>query len=406
MQLNPNFAKLQTSYLFRDIAQKTAAFRAENPAADIISLGIGDVTRPLPAAVIDALHSAADDMSDARSFQGYPPAFGCDFLLEEIRKHDFQSRGVDLDTDEIFVNDGAKSDTANIGDLFGTDNVVAVCDPVYPVYVDANVMSGRGGEFLGKRWTKFVYLTCTPENNFLPDLPAEHADILCLCFPNNPTGAAIDKAGLTRFVDWANEHGSIILYDAAYEAYITDDKPHSIYEIPGAKTCAIEFRSFSKTAGFTGVRCGYTVVPKALTRDGTSLNAMWARRQSTKFNGVSYITQRAAAAVYSPDGAAQCRETIAYYLDNARIIFDGLSAAGLDCWGAENSPYVWFRAPGSLTSWELFDAMLREANVVGTPGSGFGPAGEGFFRLTAFNTLENTRTAVARLQALFGQQAY
>ncbi|MDR1806241.1 MAG: LL-diaminopimelate aminotransferase [Clostridium sp.] len=402
MQLNQSFAKLQTSYLFRDIAQKTAAFRAANPSADVISLGIGDVTRPLPAACIAALHSAAEDMANAATFEGYPPAFGYDFLLTAIQRQDFAARGVELGLDEIFVNDGAKSDTANIGDLFGTDNTVAVCDPVYPVYVDANVMGGRGGDFDGKRWTKFVYLTCTPENGFLPELPAEHADVLCLCFPNNPTGAAIDRAGLKRFVDWANEHGSIILYDAAYEAYITDDKPHSIYEIPGAKTCAIEFRSFSKTAGFTGVRCGYTVVPKELVRGGQSLNAMWARRQSTKFNGVSYITQRAAEAVYSPEGAAQCRETIAYYLGNARVIFDALSSVGIACWGAENSPYVWFRAPGGMTSWQLFDELLNKAQVVGTPGSGFGPAGEGFFRLTAFNTAEKTAQAVERLKKLFG----
>ncbi|MDR1409958.1 MAG: LL-diaminopimelate aminotransferase [Oscillospiraceae bacterium] len=401
MQLNTNFAKLQTSYLFRDVAQKTAAFRVENPFADIISLGIGDVTRPLPPAVIAALRSAADDMSDARTFQGYPPAFGYDFLLEAIREKDFHSRGVELDADEIFVNDGAKSDTANIGDLFGTDNIVAVCDPVYPVYVDANVMFGRGGELIGNHWTHFVYLTGTPENGFLPNPPTEHADIVCLCFPNNPTGASIDRTGLARFVGWANEHNSIILYDAAYEAYITDDKPHSIYEIPGAKTCAIEFRSFSKTAGFTGVRCGYTVVPKALVRGGQSLNAMWARRQSTKFNGVSYVTQKAATAVYSPEGAAQCRETIAYYLNNARVIFDGLTSAGLACWGAKNSPYVWFRAPSGMTSWELFDTMLRQAQVVGTPGSGFGPAGEGFFRLTAFNTAEKTIEAITRLKSLF-----
>ncbi|MDR0884500.1 MAG: LL-diaminopimelate aminotransferase [Oscillospiraceae bacterium] len=401
MQINHNFGKLQTSYLFRDIASKTAAYRADHPAADIISLGIGDVTRPLPAAVVSALHSAVDDMSCAETFQGYPPAFGYDFLLEAIRDGDFRSRGVEIETDEIFVNDGAKSDTANIGDLFGTDNVVAVCDPVYPVYVDANVMSGRGGRFVGDHWTRFVYLTCTPESDFLPALPSEHADILCLCFPNNPTGAAIDKAGLQQFVDWANEHDAVILFDAAYEAFITDDKPHSIYECDGAKTCAIEFRSFSKTAGFTGVRCGYTVVPKELVRDGASLNAMWARRQSTKFNGVPYITQRAAAAVYSPEGAAQCRETIAYYLNNARVIFDALTASGLKCWGAENSPYVWFQAPSGLTSWQLFDTLLHEAQVVGTPGSGFGPAGEGFFRLTAFNTLEKTQTAVARVQKLF-----
>ncbi|MCL2022983.1 MAG: LL-diaminopimelate aminotransferase [Oscillospiraceae bacterium] len=401
MQINANFAKLQASYLFRDIAQKTAAFRAANPQADVISLGIGDVTRPLPPAVIKAMESSVAEMAESDTFRGYPSAFGEDFLLDAILKNDFTDRGIDIDKDEIFVNDGAKSDTANIGDLFGTDNIVGVCDPVYPVYVDANVMGGRGGEFAGNRWTKIVYLTCTAENDFLPKLPDEHVDILCLCFPNNPTGAAIDRADLQKFVDWAIEHGSVILYDAAYEAYITDGKPRSIYEIDGAKTCAIEFRSFSKTAGFTGVRCGYTVVPKALQRDGASLNAMWGRRQSTKFNGVSYVTQRAAQAVYSPEGKAQCQATIDYYLDNARTIFDALSGVGLSCWGAVNSPYVWFKAPDGQSSWELFDTLLNDAQVVGTPGSGFGPAGEGFFRLTAFNTAEKTAEAVGRLRKVF-----
>lgn len=400
MKLNQNFQKLESSYLFTRIGQKVRAYEAANPDKPVIRLGIGDVTRPLPPAVIAAMHRATDDMADAKTFRGYPPEYGQPFLVDKINQFDFAARGVTLSEDEIFVSDGAKSDSGNIGDIFDADNIVAVCDPIYPVYVDTNVMGGRAGELMENgRWSKFVYLPCTRENDFLPELPKEHADLIYLCFPNNPTGTAIDRAGLEKWVNWANEHGSIILYDAAYEAFITEDLPHSIYEISGAKTCAIEFRSFSKTAGFTGMRCGYTVVPKELQVDGVSVNALWARRQGTKFNGVSYVTQRAAEAVYSEAGRAQVRATIAAYLENAALIKDGLTQAGFACWGGVNSPYVWFAAPEGLTSWELFDRLLEQAQVVGTPGSGFGPAGEGYFRLTAFNTLENTKEAIARVQA-------
>jgi len=402
MKINENFLKLQNSYLFSTIGQKVRDYKAANPQADIIRLGIGDVTRALPEAVIEAMHKAVDDMADEKSFYGYPPEYGHDFLLEKIKKFDFENRGVTLDIDEIFVSDGAKSDTGNIGDIFGTDNIVAICDPVYPVYIDTNVMGGRAGELLGSgRWSGIVYLPCTAEKNFLPELPKNHVDLIYLCFPNNPTGMGISKAELQKWVDYANEQGSIILYDAAYEAYITEDLPHSIYELDGAKTCAIEFRSFSKTAGFTGVRCAYTMVPKELTVNGVSVNKLWARRQATKFNGVSYVTQRAAEAVYSPEGRGQVQATIDFYLKNAKVITNGLREAGFKTWGGVNSPYIWLKVPEALSSWDFFDLLLNKVQVVGTPGSGFGPAGEGFFRLTAFNTAERTVEAVARIKEEF-----
>lgn len=403
MKINENFLKLQSSYLFSAIAKKVAAYQDAHPEANIIRLGIGDVTRPLPPAVIDAMHKAVDEMAKAESFHGYPPEYGQDFLLEKIRKYDFAAYGVELDADEIFVSDGAKSDTGNIGDIFDVDNVVAVCDPIYPVYVDTNIMAGRSGALTeGGRWSKFVYLPCKAENQFLPELPGEHADLIYLCFPNNPTGMAIDFDGLKQWVDYANREGSIILYDAAYEAYITQEGlPHSIYQIEGAKTCAIEFRSYSKTAGFTGVRCAYTVVPKALRVNGVSLNHLWARRQATKFNGVSYVTQRAAEAIYSEEGRRQVRRVISYYQKNARVIAEGLQAAGFKTWGGINSPYIWLKAPDGLTSWDFFDQLLEKAQVVGTPGSGFGPAGEGFFRLTAFCDAARTMEAIERITNVF-----
>lgn len=403
MKMNENFLKLQSSYLFSTIAKKVAAYQDAHPEADIIRLGIGDVTRPLPPAVIDAMHKAVDEMAKVESFHGYPPEYGQDFLLEKIRKYDFAAYGVELDADEIFVSDGAKSDTGNIGDIFDVDNVVAVCDPIYPVYIDTNIMAGRSGDLMSNgRWSKFVYLPCTADNHFLPELPMEHADLIYLCFPNNPTGMAIDFDGLKQWVDYANREGSVILYDAAYEAYITQEGiPHSIFQIAGAKTCAIEFRSFSKTAGFTGVRCAYTVIPKELKRNGVSLNSLWARRQATKFNGVSYITQRAAEAVYSEEGRREVREVIRYYQKNARVIAEGLRAAGFSTWGGVNSPYIWLKTPDGLSSWDFFDQLLEKAQVVGTPGSGFGPAGEGFFRLTAFGDAKRTVEAIERIANVF-----
>ena len=403
MKINQNFLKLQSSYLFSTIAKKVNEYKAANPDADVIRLGIGDVTRPLPDAVIGAMHAAVDEMADEKTFRGYPPEYGQDFILEAIRKNDFESRGVDIKTSEIFLSDGAKSDTGNIGDIFDVDNIVAVCDPIYPVYVDTNVMAGRSGDLTDSgRWSNFVYLPCLEENSFLPSLPETHADIIYLCFPNNPTGMGITFDELKKWVDYANKEGSVILYDAAYEAYIKDENmPHSIFEIEGARTCAIEFRSFSKTAGFTGVRCGFTVIPEELEVGGVKLNSLWARRQATKFNGVSYITQRAAEAVYSEEGKKQVQATIDYYLNNAKVIKNGLEAAGFTTYGGENSPYVWLKTPDGMTSWNFFDMLLNKVQVVGTPGSGFGPAGEGYFRLTAFGSAENTVRAIERIQKEF-----
>lgn len=403
MKINENYLKLKSSYLFSTIAKKVKAYEAENPGKEIIRLGIGDVTRPLAPEVIKAMYGAVDEMADEKTFQGYPPEYGQKFLLDAINDYDFKRLGVEIENDEIFVSDGAKSDTGNIGDIFSVDNVVALCDPIYPVYVDTNVMAGRSGDALdGGKFSKFVYLTCLEENNFLPSLPEEKVDLIYLCFPNNPTGMAITKNELQKWVDYANENDAVILYDAAYESFITEDNiPHSIFECENAKTCAIEFRSFSKTAGFTGVRCGYTVVPKQLERDGVSLNSLWARRQATKFNGVSYITQKAAAAVYSPEGRKQVEDTIKFYLNNAKVIKDGLDKAGFTTYGGVNSPYVWLKTPNGMTSWEFFDYLLEEVQVVGTPGSGFGPAGEGFFRLTAFGSAENTKKAIERITNRF-----
>ena len=389
MTLNPNFQNLKKSYLFANIGKKVREYQAANPAADIIRLGIGDVTQPLPPAAIDAMHKAVDDMARAETFVGYPTDYGLHFLEDAIQA-DYARLGVSLELSEIFISDGAKSDTGNIGDIFSTENIVAVCDPVYPVYVDTNIMAGR----------RMTMLTCSADNGFAPPLPGEHADLVYLCNPNNPTGTAMNAAQLQTWVDWANEHNAVLLYDGAYEAFITEDIPRSIYEIPGAKACAIEFRSFSKTAGFTGVRCAYTIIPQGL-KSG-EVNALWNRRQATKFNGVSIITQRGAAATLGDEGRAQVGEIISYYLNNARVIREGLLAAGFQVWGGVNSPYVWFEAKNNLGSWELFDLLLNECQVVGTPGSGFGAAGEGYFRLTGFGTAERTLEAVARIQKRFG----
>lgn len=397
LKINSNYLKLAESYLFVNIANKVAAFEKEHPEMPIIRLGIGDVTRPLPKAVIESIQKAAQEMGSASTFRGYGPECGYDFLRKAIAENDFASRGVSIDIDEIFVSDGAKSDTGNIGDIFDIDNVVAVCDPVYTVYVETNVMAGRGGEAVDGKFSKILYMPCTKENNFLPQIPQEHADIIYLCFPNNPSGASIDCAGLKKWVDYALQNGSVILFDAAYEAFITEDLPHSIYEIEGAKKCAIEFRSFSKTAGFTGTRCAFTVVPKELVFGGVSLNKLWNRRQSTKMNGVSYMIQRGAEAVYSEEGKKEVRENIAYYLNNAKIIREGLQNAGFEVYGGINSPYIWLKTPEGYTSWQFFDMLLEKTGVVGTPGSGFGKNGEGYFRLTSFNTKENTQRAVERI---------
>lgn len=394
MKINSNFLKLESSYLFSTVARKQREYQAAHPDKEVIRLSIGDVTKPLVPAVIEAMHKAVDEMADEATFRGYPPEYGYDFILEAIQKNDYEARGVDIEKDEIFLSDGAKSDCGNIGDIFSTDNKVAICDPVYPVYLDSNVMSGR---------TDIIYMPCTEENNFMPEIPTEIPDVIYLCFPNNPTGMTASKEQLKKWVDFALEHNSLILFDSAYEAFITDDSPKSIYEIEGAKKCAIELRSFSKTAGFTGVRCGYTVVPKELVFEGASLNQFWARRQATKFNGVSYITQRAAEAVYSEEGKKQTKETIAYYQRNARVIFDTLTEAGFTCYGAVNSPYVWLKTPDNMTSWEFFDDLLDKCQVVGTPGSGFGKSGEGYLRLTAFGNYEKTIEAVERIKSVYGK---
>lgn len=401
--INENFLKLPGSYLFSEIARRVAVYTGEHPEKDIIRLGIGDVTRPLPPAVTAAMHSAVDEMATAEGFHGYGPEQGYAFLREVIAAQDYRARGVSIAPDEIFVSDGAKSDCGNIGDIFGTDNVVAVCDPVYPVYVDTNAMAGRAGDYSPEQgmWSKLIYMPCTAENAFSPALPEGRADLIYLCFPNNPTGAAATREQLTLWVDYANRNGSVLLYDSAYEAFITTPGlPHSIFEIAGAETCAIEFRSFSKTAGFTGTRCAYTVVPKALTRGGASLNALWNRRQCTKFNGVPYVVQKGAAALYSPEGGAQVRETINFYLNNAKVIREGLASAGLTVSGGVDSPYVWCRTPGGMPSWDFFDLLLDRANVVTTPGAGFGPSGEGYIRLTGFGGAQATREAVSRIRAV------
>lgn len=402
--INDNYLKLPGSYLFAEIARRVAKFKEDNPAADIIRLGIGDVTRPLPEAVIKGLHTAVDEMADARTFRGYGPEQGYAFLIEKIIATDYAPLGVTLDVDEIFVSDGSKSDVGNIQEIFGVDNVVAITDPVYPVYLDTNVMAGRTGELAGGKFAGVTYLTCNAENNFTPELPEERADIIYLCFPNNPTGTTLPKEELKKWVDYAKANGSVILYDAAYEAYIQEPGiPHSIYEIEGAKEVAIEFRTFSKNAGFTGTRCAFTVVPKtvmAATKDGGQypLNKLWNRRQTTKFNGVPYIIQRGAEAVYTPEGQRQIKELIDYYMVNAKTIREGLQSIGLDVFGGVNAPYIWLKTPKGYDSWSFFDKLLTEVNIVGTPGAGFGPAGEGYFRLTAFGSQESTQEAIDRIK--------
>ncbi len=403
MQINENYQKLPGSYLFSEIARRTAAYSAANPDKTLIRLGIGDVTRPLPAAVLEAMHKAVDEMGAVETFRGYGPEQGYDFLRRAIVEQDYLPLGISLETDEVFVSDGAKSDCGNIGDLFGLDNVVAVCDPVYPVYVDTNAMAGRAGDYCADsgKWSKLHYMPCTAENGFTPAIPEGKVDIIYLCFPNNPTGAVATREQLEAWVKYANEQDALILYDSAYEAFITQPEiPRSIYEIEGAKTCAIEFRSFSKTAGFTGTRCAYTVVPKQLQRGGVGLNGMWNRRQCTKFNGVPYVVQRAAEAVYTPEGRRQVQENIAYYQRNAQLIYQGLKGAGLTVSGGINSPYIWCKTPDGLGSWEFFDRLLERANVVTTPGAGFGPSGEGYIRLTAFGTYEATQEAVERIRTV------
>ena len=393
------------AYLFADIARKVNAFRTERPEAEIISLGIGDVTQPLAPAVVEAMHGAVDEMAHGDTFRGYGPERGYDFLIEAIVENDFRARGVSIDADEVFVNDGAKSDTGNFQELLAGDVRIAVTDPVYPVYVDSNVMGGRAG-VTGEdgRWSDIVYLPCTAENGFVPELPGERVDVIYLCYPNNPTGTALTREQLRRWVNYAIDNRALIFYDAAYEAYIRhDDVPHSIYEIEGAKNVAVEFHSYSKTAGFTGVRCGYTVVPKAITMNTSrgeriTLNAVWNRRQSTKFNGTSYISQRAAEAVYSPEGKRQVRATIDYYMGNVRLMHDALSDAGLTVYGGADAPYLWVKTPEGVSSWQFFDTLLRRAHVVCTPGVGFGPSGEGYVRLTAFGNREQTEEALKRIK--------
>ncbi|MBE5914455.1 MAG: LL-diaminopimelate aminotransferase [Pseudobutyrivibrio ruminis] len=402
-KVNTNFQKLPGSYLFSTIAKKVAAYQEANPNADIIRLGIGDVTQPIAPAMINALHSAVDEMGDAKTFHGYAPDLGYSFLREAIAKNDYQSRGCDISADEVFVSDGAKSDSADIQELFAADVKIAVCDPVYPVYVDSNVMAGRCGTYdatLGK-WSDLIYMPTTAENNFVPEFPKETSDVIYLCLPNNPTGTTLTKSQLQLWVDYANKNKCLIIFDAAYEAYISEeDVPHSIYECTGAKTCAIEIHSFSKNAGFTGVRLGYTVVPKDLVYDGVSLHGMWARRHGTKFNGAPYIIQRAGEAVYSAEGQAQIKQQVGFYMNNAKTIYTGLKDAGYQVYGGVNAPYIWLKTPDNMTSWDFFDYLLENVQIVGTPGAGFGPSGEGYFRLTAFGSAENTVRAIERIKNL------
>jgi len=404
LSINENFLKLQKNYLFADIAQKVAAYKEAHPEAKIIRLGIGDVTRPLAPAVIKALHKAVDEMAGAATFRGYGPEHGYEFLREAIVENDFAPRGIKVEADEIFINDGAKSDTGNFGDILGHDNSICVTDPIYPVYIDSNVMGGRAGDFSGGAWSRIAYCPCTAENGFVPQLPAVAADMIYLCYPNNPTGTVLERGELEKWVAYAQKNGSLILYDAAYEAYITTPGiPHSIYEIEGARECAVEFHSFSKTAGFTGLRCGYTVVPKELcvraaSGEAASLNQLWNRRQCTKFNGTAYIVQRAAEAIYTEEGKREVRETIDYYMTNARIMREALAEVGLKTYGGVDAPYIWLKTPEGTGSWEFFEKLLHEINVVSTPGVGFGPAGEGYIRLTAFGNREDCEEAMRRLR--------
>ena len=392
MRINTNYHQLSGRYLFAEIAQQVSAYKAEHPEAQLIRLGIGDVTQPLPPAAIRAMHRAVDEYADTKTFRGYGPEQGYGFLINAIIAHDFTPRGIQLDDDEVFVSDGAKSDTGNIGDILATDNIVGITDPVYPVYVDTNIMAGRS----------LRYIPCHAGNDFTGDIPTEHLDIIYLCYPNNPTGAVITKEKLATWVDYALRHKAVILYDAAYEAFISDDSlPHSIYEIEGAKQCAIEFRSFSKTAGFTGVRCGYTVIPKTLkAEDGTSLNALWNRRQCSKFNGASYISQRGAEAIYSSEGQREVHDIIAHYMANATYIRKSLAAMGLTVYGGQHSPYIWVSTPDDEDSWHFFHRLLHDANVVVTPGEGFGTHGEGYVRITAFGTADDSRAAMQRIKAI------
>lgn len=405
--INDNYLKLPGSYLFAEIARRVAAYKEANPDADIIRLGIGDVTQPLPQVCIEAMHKAVDDQAKAETFHGYGPEQGYSFLTEAIIKNNYTDRGIEIAPDEIFVSDGSKSDCGNIQEIFGTANKVAITDPVYPVYLDTNVMAGRTGTLQEDgHFEGVVYLPCTAENNFAPSLPTEKVNMIYLCCPNNPTGTTLSREELTKWVNYAKENESVILFDAAYAAYITkDDVPRSIYEIPGAKDVAIEFRSFSKTAGFTGTRCGYTIVPKTVTgraADGSRVpfNKLWNRRHTTKFNGTAYIVQRGAAAIYTEEGQKQVKELVSYYMENARIIREGLKAIGIKAYGGVNAPYIWLKTPDNMSSWDFFDKLLHEVNIVGTPGAGFGPCGEGYFRLTAFGSRENTERAVARFAKL------
>ena len=402
-KVNEDYLKLPGSYLFSTIGKKVAAYSAANPDKSIIRLGIGDVTQPLAPAILDALHGAVDEMAHAETFHGYAPDLGYEFLRTAMAKNDYQDRGCDIKADEIFISDGAKGDSGNIQEIFAKDNKIAVCDPVYPVYVDTNVMAGRTGTYDPKTetWSDVIYMPCTKETNFAPELPKETPDIIYLCFPNNPTGSTITKDQLQEWVDYANKVGAVIIYDAAYEAYISEDNvPHTIYECEGARTCAIELRSFSKNAGFTGVRLGATVIPKDIKQGDVMLHSLWARRHGTKYNGAPYIVQKAGEAVYSEAGKVQLKEQVAYYMNNAKVIYEGLKSAGYNVSGGVNAPYIWLQTPDKMTSWEFFDYLLENANVVGTPGSGFGPSGEGYFRLTAFGSYENTVAAIERIKAL------
>ena len=406
-KVNKNFQKFPGNYLFHEVARRTALHQEAKPDCQLIKMGIGDVTLPLAPACIDAMHAAVDDLAHEETFHGYGPEPGYEFLRSAIAEGDFHSRGIDISQDEIFISDGAKSDCGNIVDILDDDNKIAVCDPIYPVYVDSNVMAGRSGEWdeEAQRWTNFIYMPTTAENDFCPALPEETADIIYLCSPNNPTGTTLDAEELKKWVDYANEHDSIIMFDTAYEHFITQDGiPHSIFEIDGAKTCAIEFHSFSKTAGFTGARCGFTVISDELVREGQQVNKLWARRQTTKFNGASYVIQRGAAAVYTEEGQRQIDENIAYYQRNARVIMDGLTQAGLTVYGGVNSPYIWCKTPEGMSSWDFFDLLLEEGDIITTPGSGFGPSGEGYLRITAFGKDSNAVEAMERVKRVMANR--
>lgn len=401
--INENYLNLQGSYLFQTVARKVREFEAGNPDARLIKLGIGDVTQPIAPAILNAMHKAVDEMGAANTFHGYAPDLGYEFLRTAIVENEYRKRGIDIEPDEIFVSDGAKSDCSNIQEIFDQNNLVAVCDPVYPVYVDSNVMAGRSGAFNEEKklYSNLIYMPCTESNGFIPDFPKINPDLIYLCFPNNPTGVAITKERLQAWVDYALKIGAVILYDAAYEAYISDDTlPHSIFECSGAEYCAIEFRSFSKNAGFTGLRLGFTVISKKLKLSGKSVHAMWARRHGTKYNGAPYIIQRAGEAVYSPEGNQQIKAQIATYMKNAQFLKTALKDAGYTVYGGENAPYIWLKTPNGLSSWDFFDLLLNKTGIVGTPGSGFGPNGEGFFRLTAFGTYENSVEAIERIKGL------